>query len=139
MKEEIQLTPKDKRTLLILDEDDLYDFEESREEAAARWNSFIEYPSKNELQVDIDTHLDYDRFKAAIASLPEGLVVSVKEKTSKSGGIHKHITVELKSEFSDLEKIALQFMLGSDYIRESLGALRVLCGIKNPTCFFEKE
>lgn len=130
---------KEHKKLLVLTENDLYDLEEYRETAAEKAGCSIVYPKNNELQIDIDTHDDYARFEAAIENMPGGLVFSVVEKSSRSGIPHKHITVTLSKNFSDLEKIALQFMLGSDYIRESLSVSRVLHGIEKPTCFFEKE
>ena len=116
-----------------------YDFTRNREEQAEAKGCIIVYPKSTELQLDIDTDVDYDRFLAASTNLGE-FITDIQIRPSASGGPHKHITLTIESEFlSPLEKIALQFMLGSDFIRESLSALRVVRGVADPTCFFEPK
>jgi len=120
-----------------------YDLESDRDEAvenAENAGCDIIYPRNNELQIDINSDDEYDRFEAALANMPENFVKSVYETVSISGLPHRHITVQVSfGGYTDLEKIALQFMLGSDYLRESLSVLKDLYGVDKPTCFFEKS
>ena len=116
-----------------------YDFTQNREDQAEAKGCVIVYPKSNELQLDIDTDVDYERFLAASTNLGD-FITDVQIRQSSSGGPHRHITLTIAPEFlSPLEKIALQFMLGSDFIRESLSALRVVRGVENPTCLFEPK
>jgi len=110
------------------------------EEAACKKGCIIVHPKDDELQIDINSDDDYERFRAALINLPEDFVTSVNETISRSGLPHRHITVQVSFDgYTDLEKIAIQFMLGSDYLRESLSVLRDLYGVDKPTAFFEKQ
>jgi len=116
-----------------------YNIRECRESAAKDKGLVVVYPSSFELQLDIDNDLSYAIFKNVIEILPKGFVKNVEEHPSVSGLPHRHITVTLHREFNELEKIALQFMLGSDRVRESLGILRHFEGDNQPSCFFEEK
>lgn len=127
------------RVILPPDKDDLFYAldPESREELAAELNCDMFFPKDDELQVDIDTEEQFTIFRAAIKAFPRGFVRSTRSTISSSGGQHKHIYIKLSREFTVLERIGLQFMLGSDPMRESLSALRFLLDIPNPICLFE--
>lgn len=110
------------------------------EESAADLGCYVVYPKGSELQVDIDSEeayqkflLNYNRFcnEGAIS------VVSCTETPSKSGLPNRHITIKLGYTICKWERIALQFALGSDPIRETLCVLRYSLGIENPIRFFE--
>ena len=134
--------PKNILSEKLLNSDAEYDFLENRDAAAAAIDADIVFPKDDELQIDIDSEEAHDRFKAAFSRLREVIPVElVTDRPSKSGMPHRHITIKMDNygqpPFSPLEKIALQFMLGSDYIRESISVIRCLRNIENPTCFFE--
>lgn len=116
---------------------ELYDFNVSCEEVAMYRNCITVYPKDNELQIDIDSEEAYDVFNNNIEYLE--FVTDIKTTLSSSGYPHRHITVSTNRTFTDIERIAFQFMLGSDFIRESLNLLRASNGIKNPIRLFEKK
>lgn len=116
-----------------------YDIHECREMAAQNKGLRVVYPSSFELQLDIDDNRSYHIYLNVISVLPKGFVKSVEEHPSVSGLPHRHITITLYKEMNELEKIALQFMLGSDRVRESLGVLRYLEGVQQPSSFFEEK
>ena len=125
--------------LRCIDEDEAYNFLENRESMAKALGMILVFPAENELQIDIDSEAAMERFEAALLVLEQAMEVEVLKKTlSKSGHPHYHITLKISGEYTPLEKIALQFMLSSDYIRESLSVLRYLHGTPQVTCFFEK-
>lgn len=64
-------------------------------------------------------------------------ITSIHEAKSKSGGEHRHITLTLSNNISDVERILLQAILGSDPKRELLSYIRILRNIPQPTAFFE--
>ena len=63
----------------------------------------------------------------------------IKEAPSKSGLPHRHITITFSKDkiFGEWERIALQFMFGSDPVRESMNVLRAVAGEEKPTRLFE--
>lgn len=118
---------------------DMYDISECRESVAKERNMQVVYPSDNELQLDIDSEESYLIYRNIKDIFPKGMIGSCVEHPSSSGLPHRHITITMTSSFTELEKIALQFMFGSDRIRESLGILRHLLGVEHPSCFFEEK
>lgn len=121
----------------VLSNNDIYDFDANCELVAGNRGCIVVYPASNELQIDIDSDDDYERFLAAIPLLD--FTREVTEKVSMSGLPHRHIYVKANRTFTDIERIAYQFMLGSDYVRESLNLMRVTYGVKNPTRLFESK
>lgn len=122
-----------------------YDFEESGQEAAARLGMIMIEPKPNELFVDIDSEESYTEFHKRIEDLKRFFHMEYKEKISKSGLPHQHITVSLFHKTGEPYKvdpylrILLQHVLGSDRVREILSTYRILSGVENPTRFFEAE
>jgi len=127
-----------------------YNFTESAEEAAANSNCYVVIPKGNELLIDIDSEESYTEFKnrflnlKSIKDMDSNLIFKIIKSTpSKSGLPNRHITVgvyNLKGKeyvLNEWERICLQFVLGSDHVREVLSTFRLLCGVKIPTRFFE--
>lgn len=128
------------RTILPPNKDDLFYAldPESRENDAEEKDCDMIFPLDDELQLDLDTPEQMKIYKAALVSMPQGVIKTIRTTDSIQDG-HKHVYLKLSRKFTVLERIALQFMLGSDPMRESLGALRVLLEIPNPVCLFEKR
>lgn len=112
---------------------------QNAEEIAAALGCTVVYPSHNQLQLDIDTEEQDRQFRELLDTetiLPRD--AKVAGHPSKSGKPHYHITLTLpNSNFTELERIALQLALGSDPKREIISAIRLLKGEENVTRFFE--
>ncbi len=112
--------------------------EEREIERAARRGCRVIFPERNQLQLDIDTPAQLAAFEARIEFLRRGEECSVEIVPSKSRG-HFHVTVTFPHrEFGDVERIALQAVLGSDPLREYMAYLRVLDGWERPCRLFAK-
>lgn len=103
-------------------------------------------PGDDELQLDLDSDEDYGRFVVAIARLKSEYDAKAsdtelvwEERPSKSGLPHKHIIVHLPATITNLERIALQAVLGSDRTREMLSLFRLWDGDPVPTLLAEKR
>jgi hypothetical protein len=99
-------------------------------------------PKPNELFIDIDSALAYETFQAGYALLREGgqQVEIVRETPSPSGKPwRKHIVIDLRRTVkSEIERIALQAILGSDLKREALSWLHLQSGTTDVSRLFEK-
>ena len=103
-------------------------------------NAIIVYPKESEVFVDIDTIdndvLFYNRIDE-LCSMGIPCKVTTDRK-SDSGYPHSHKIVTFSGiKFTPLERIAMQYLLCSDPIRERLSVYRLLAG-KDPnkvTCF----
>ncbi len=99
-------------------------------------------PKDRQLQIDIDSDDDYSRFTQAYDALKQhylNVPLYYKTSPSRNGGEGRHITVEMTEELAQIERIALQAILGSDWRRELFSLIRVRKGEPLPTLFFEKE
>jgi hypothetical protein len=116
-----------------------YFIDQSAEEDAERKGCYIVLPESNELFIDIDNEEQFQLFTRRFDELCRvcNYVLTWECKPSKSGGEHRHIVVNANKDFDMWERIALQFALGSDPVRETLSTLRAAHGIENPTKFFE--
>lgn len=105
-------------------------------------------PLPNEAFIDIDTEEDYneflDRFEffkhyiyGRVGSFRALLPISFTETPSKSGFPKRHIVVKFPFNLTEGERIAVQFALNSDPVREFLSTLRHICDEPRPTVFFE--
>ena len=94
-------------------------------------------PDEDEVQIDIDTEEAYLIFSHRLEEIKQLTPVDwVSEIISDSGPPHRHITLRFPGKkLSPLERIALQFVLNSDPIREKLSAYRVLLEQPEPTVF----
>ena len=125
---------------------DTYDLARSAEAAAEEINCHIVRPEPNQIQLDIDSEEAYEIYQKRIFEygLHSKLSLEVEEHTSKSGFPNKHITITVHEYdgttphiFEEWERLALQFALGSDPIRETLNSWRLLTGNSNPSRLFE--
>lgn len=100
----------------------------------------VVYPEPNQLLLDLDTDEQYESFQKRIARLFDTNKLNIKAAPSASGLPHRHITVTFPTtvQFTNMERIAIQAVLGSDIIREFFSVRRVLQGVATPTKFFEK-
>jgi len=100
----------------------------------------IVYPEHNQLLIDIDSDEDFQTFKDQFKILSEKFKVLWTVTPSRSKPQGKHIIVTVPgANFSDLERIAFQAVLGSDRKRELLSIFDIIKGDSHPTVFFEKE
>lgn len=109
---------------------------------AAESNLDVVIPEPNQLFIDIDNEEDFRQYAFNVTLLNLHLpdfIVDVEIKVSKSGGLGRHITVTVDKYLTDIERIGLQAMLGSDRKREMLSWLSAGQGHEHPTLFFEKK
>lgn len=126
---------------------DTYDLDVSAEEEAKRLNCIVVKPEPNQLQIDIDSEEAYSIFQKRIFEYKyhSQLSITVETHPSKSGLPKRHITITVNDfknnphVFNEWERIALQFTLGSDPIRETLNTWRLLRGSENPSRLFEPK
>jgi len=116
---------------------------ESREQYVERMKEDgfqIFVPEKNELQIDIDSHINKELFLQRIERIKEEFDggVSYISYPSKSEG-HEHIIVTLDLDFTNAQRIAMQLVLGSDPIREMLSLFRDFRGDPCSTLLARKE
>jgi hypothetical protein len=96
-------------------------------------------PEPNQLLIDIDEEsasIQYNQMIGMFCSFFD--VVDIKDNPSKSGAKHRHITLTLGHPISNVERVLLQAILGSDPKRELLSYVRLLRGIEPATLFFEQ-
>lgn len=124
-----------------------YNVEEARADYIARMaleGCVPSFPATNELQIDIDTGINYAFFKHSFAIFNRqirekfGYEPNVVETPSRNGGTHRHIRITLPFDMDDWQRIAWQGALGSDPVRELLSCWRLHNGIEHPTMFIEK-
>ena len=115
-------------------------FEKTQAHAKAR-GQVIRLPEKNELFVDIDTKEQLQHFHRMLPRLAkheDRLWLDFVCTPSRSGGDRLHVVVKLPRDvMSDLERIALQAILGSDPVRELISIARVKFENPHPSVFFE--
>lgn len=124
-----------------------YDFSAHVEQEAERIGCVVVYPESNQLQIDLDTEEAFKQYEKRFKELYHRtvhpayqLACDPEVHPSKSGYPHRHITLTfVDREFSEWERIAMQMMLGSDPVRESLNALRLASGVKRPCRLFEPK
>lgn len=99
-------------------------------------------PTTKQLLIDIDNTADLEQFNLAFDYLSKFNLFGPKgfsQVNSKSGIEGRlHITVDLSSAVTPVERIALQAILGSDWKREFHSMRRIQEGDTVPTLFFEK-
>lgn len=121
-----------------------YTFSACAEEQAERCGCVVVYPEPNQIQLDLDTDAAFSMYETRMTEFysqcPDSrftLACHPAVEPSKSGLPHRHVTLTFCSDLTELERICLQVMFGSDPIRESLNALRLFGGIERPTRLFE--
>lgn len=107
---------------------------------AAQKNLDVVFPQANELFIDIDNEHSFALYSKQIDILKKYVgVKSVRVQPSKSGLPKRHIYVTLKQDITELERVSLQAMMGSDRVRELLGYVQVKNNDPHPTLFLEKK
>jgi hypothetical protein len=128
-----------------------YELDEDPDATAAEKNLDIRYANEDELLIDVDTEEAYESVKHRLGCIGNAIAPRMTEKhlakewnpmireyPSKSGLPHRHLIITLPSwKMDKWERICLQFMLGSDFVREGLSVLEALIGQERPTYFFE--
>lgn len=120
-----------------------YEFDKDPEEVADLFDCKVIRPEPNQLQIDIDCESQYNFFRGRLNDLESiGIlcVIKMEEHPSKSGLPKRHITLTCGRDFLDAERVAIQFALGSDIIRETLNTIRLIDsgGTDSGSLFFEK-
>ena len=132
--------------------EELYDFCKKAEDDAKMKGCKVVYPKENQLQLDIDNAKQFKHFWRIHLQFQDMLEIygseicdmNVVALPSKSGGEHLHVTIDFFDRNKNPVKIdpwmriALQFMFGSDPVREKLNIFRLLTGDKTPCRLFEK-
>lgn len=139
----MQLQPQKKD----LDTDPGYIFSVAAGQVAADRGQIIKYPARNELFIDIDDNSQLEMFNRRFSdlfALSTELFDDYKvvETTSRSGLPHRHIIISLtknnkRIKLTDWQRVALQFALCSDPVKETLTVYRILTGVKDPSILFE--
>jgi hypothetical protein len=101
----------------------------------------VVYPQDNELQIDIDNEHSKRLLENQLLILNKFVgPCNYISNASKSGEKWKmHITLVFDRTFTNLERIGLQAMLGSDRVRELLSYVKLCNGDPHPTLFLEKK
>lgn len=107
---------------------------------AACNNCFVVMPQANQAQIDIDSKEAYQEFWCRFNRFTDylGLPQPIQEP-SKSGKDHWHVTMTFPRDLSDLERLAIQSIFGSDSMREMLNLMRYLTKGVTDSCFFEPK
>jgi hypothetical protein len=112
-----------------------------KEAAAKAKGLVIVAPGDHELFVDIDDAASLETFKALAVVLNTFRTCSWVLTSSPSGQQDRHhatVTLEDGPPLTNLERMALQAMLGSDRLHELLSYRSHTRGDQTPTVFFEK-
>lgn len=103
--------------------------------------STVRLPKPTELFIDLDSEEDKTWFYLNIGKVREQMGnVDIEWISSPSGDPgHAHVIVTLSREVSEMERILLQAILGSDRKREALSWVRLVNNDPSPTLFYEKK
>ena len=142
----IPLTKQNQQHMSVNPFIDTYDLDVSAEKAAKKIGCKVVKPEANQLQLDIDSEDAYDVYKKRIMEFEHhsNYIIRVEKHPSKGGLPKQHITLSVYESdgdtphlFGEYERIALQAVLGSDIIRETLNVWRLISGCENPSRLFE--
>lgn len=122
---------------------DEYDLNEARANYIARMEAEgnrVVYPGENELQLDLDSWEDHQRWQQARDVLDRNEIAYevVYDAASRSGLPGRHIIIRLPGPVNPWQRIAMQAAFGSDHIRELLSCIRLMRGDDHPTLLVEK-
>lgn len=97
----------------------------------------IVLPTKNQLQIDLDSEDDYVYFEKQLKTLKRLFHVNeVNVQPSRHGLPRRHVTITLDGGIDDMTRLALQAACGSDRVRELLNIVRVLDRPYEPSSLF---
>lgn len=97
------------------------------------------FPAGNELQIDIDSAEQYEKFIRNLSVLQGHYTIHMTTHVSRSGGDHRHVTLTVPGYIDKWQRIAFQAALGSDPTRELLSCIQALEGDPQPTAFREPK
>lgn len=104
---------------------------------AVKAGLIVQYPAPNELFLDIDSESDFKECCKRMKKFAEALGISrASYARSKSKNFHVYVEMKEEVELSNIGRIALQAVLGSDHKREALSLVTVSAGCERPTVFF---
>lgn len=109
-------------------------------EKAAALGLDVVLPEANQLQIDLDSQVQYTHYlNMATLLRGKGFVFDEEIAPSKSGLPNRHVTLTFPSceGFSPWMRVALQASLGSDPKRELLSCVRIFNEDPHPTGFME--
>ena len=116
--------------------------EQGTQQRALERGQRIEVAPADILQIDIDGPEAYERFEEQLAiwqtcpMLPA--LGKIVERDSRTPG-HKHITIEIPTEYSVPERVMMQALLGSDLKRELLSLASHHNGHEDPIVFYRPQ
>lgn len=107
------------------------------EDAAEELGLTCMFPLDSEVQIDLDEDAVLQE-NVLRALCRNGLQMLLKlETTSKSG--NKHVYIRFNRALSQIERTAIQAVLGSDLMREALAIVRIFAGCDPCSAMFETE
>lgn len=107
--------------------------------AAARLGLTVVVATDRDIFVDLDANQDQYVLEANLTLLRKNGFEVDFVKTTRSRSGNKHVYLRAPRVLTDVERIALQAILGSDRKREVFCFLRILAGTERPvSVFFEK-
>jgi hypothetical protein len=110
---------------------DLYD-------KATRLGLDVVEPQDDEVFVDLDCSHDQYIMEANLALLREkGLDIRLVNITRSVNG-NRHAYIKTGFCLTDIQRVALQAILGSDRKREALAFVNIVAGVEPVSVFFEK-
>ena len=109
------------------------------EAAAAKDNYDIILPADDDIFVDLGSAQDVYVMEAILALFKDQGYPIIHTKTTRSKSGNKHAYLKAPGPLTELERLLLQAILGSNREREALGFLRVIRGESPVTVFFEKK
>ena len=116
--------------------EDEYNWEMAAEEAAAKRGQIVVRPLPNQLQLDLDSDVLLTEAVSRIEAFDIGHGAALIEPSKTQG--HYHVTITFQDRvFSEPERIAYQFALGSDPVRERLNLMRFHFGCPDPSRLFK--
>lgn len=116
--------------------EDEYNWAEHAQGIAAERGQVVVLPLPNQLQLDLDSH---EALQVCFQRCNDFGIQSpwVAMEPSKTPG-HYHVTITFPARvFTEAERIAYQFALGSDPVRERLNMMRLHAGYPNPSRLFK--
>jgi hypothetical protein len=120
--------------------DIIYGINRDPYKAAEELGLVVVLPTDCQLQLDIDTEIQYQSFQKNLTKMKNdtGFVFyDCVVRPSKSGLPKRHITLTSSEPMGVWQRIALQYYLQSDAVREGLNCMRVLLKDPFPIAFFE--
>jgi hypothetical protein len=116
-------------------------------EQAQNENLDVKFPKANELFIDLDNDISFALFKKQMDILKKYVGILQQHKypwdyavtASRHGLPGRHIVVVLKSDVTEVERVALQAAMGSDRVRELLGYVQAKNNDPHPTLFLENK